>query len=176
MAKVKLEINKVDFQKIVDDLESKQSFESPSLLWKAVEDTDWAKVMQPRPLTAAIAYTRAKELGITYKTQPGKRGVGLHGPAVKKVPRAEKMKKFSGSFEKMRVEIPVRWHNLIEKAEGGSKTAAIKLKCLDCSCWQPPEIKHCTSPSCSLYPIRPYQGKADEYSEDEESKVESVDT
>jgi len=174
MARTKLEIDKEAFQKVVNDLESKQSFENPSLLWKAVEATEWAKGLQPRPLTASVAYVRAKELGIVYKTVPGKKGSGLRPPSGPRVPRAKKMEKFSGSFSQMRLEVPDRWHNIVDKAEKGSKSAAIKLKCLDCCCWQPPEIKHCTCVGCPLFPVRPYQGKADDYTEDEE-KAEPTD-
>lgn len=180
MARTKLEIDKAAFQKVVNDLEAAQSFENPSLLWKAVEATAWAKGLQPRPLTAAIAYTRAKELGIVYKAKPGKKGrvAGFSRPAGPRVPRAEKLKKFSESFVRMRLETPERWHNLIDRAENGSKTAAIKLNCLNCSCFEPKEVKLCPCINCPLYPIRPYQGKEEDDGEDEtpEVEVESTDS
>lgn len=31
---------------------------------------------------------------------------------------------------------------------------AIRKKCLDCSCFQPKEVRECTVISCSLYPYR----------------------
>ncbi|MFA5391063.1 MAG: hypothetical protein WC331_06545 [Candidatus Omnitrophota bacterium] len=31
---------------------------------------------------------------------------------------------------------------------------AIRAKCLDCSCFQPKEVKLCTIPECALFPFR----------------------
>ena len=31
---------------------------------------------------------------------------------------------------------------------------AIRLKCLDCSCWQQSEVKDCPSKACILWPYR----------------------
>jgi len=69
----KLEVSKEDFQKIVDEIEAKQTFEKLGDLWDAVAETKWAKEMTPRPLTAAVAYQRAKEFGIVTKTQPARK-------------------------------------------------------------------------------------------------------
>lgn len=38
-----------------------------------------------------------------------------------------------------------------------SRTRAIKAKCLDCSGWQVAEIRDCTSVTCPLWRVRPYQ-------------------
>lgn len=166
MAKQKLEINKKDFQKVVDDLENKQEFENPSALWKAVENTTWAKGLKPRPLTAALAYARAKELGIVIKTKPGKRGrrKGEGMPSTSKRTkggRSKKMKFYKKTFEGMRISLPMvqkeRFEGAIEKAEKGSLRAAIKMKCLDCSGYQPVEVKNCTVTGCPLYPHRPWK-------------------
>ena len=163
MARTKLEINKDEFQKVVNDLETSQTFENPSMLWKAVEASDWAKSLQPRPLTAAVAYARSKELGITIKTQPGKRGAAVaNGVPRVRVPRSKKMKAFKETFERLRKETPKRFLPLVDKAEKGSAKACIKLKCLECSNWQSVEVKCCEIINCPLYPIRPFQGKGKE--------------
>lgn len=165
MARTKLEINKVEFQKVVTDLEASQNFENPSALWKAVEASDWGKALQPRPMTAAVAYVRAKELGIIYKTQPGKRGIqsGPIGGGVPRVrvPRSKKMKAFAETFAKLRKSTPKRYLPLVDKAEKGSAKACLKLKCLECSNWQSSEVKQCVIIDCPLYPIRPFQGKVE---------------
>ena len=31
---------------------------------------------------------------------------------------------------------------------------AIREKCLDCSCWQPSEVRQCTVIDCPIYPYR----------------------
>lgn len=156
MARTKLEIDKVEFQKIVTDLEASQIFNNTSALWKAVEASEWAKGLKPRALTAAVAYVRAKELGIVIKTQPGKRGLPSSGA---RVPRSKKMQEFAASFADMRTTTPKVYLPLIDRAEKGSLRACIKLKCLECSSWQPSEVRHCSIIGCSLYPVRPFQGK-----------------
>jgi hypothetical protein len=178
MARTKLEINKAEFQKVVTDLEAAQTFENPSALWKAVEASDWAKGLQPRALTAAVAYVRAKELGVVVKTAPGKRGnpgvaIGGGVPRVR-VPRSKKMKAFAETFVKMRKATPKRYLPLVDKAEKGSAKACIKLKCLECSAWQSTEVKHCVIDHCPLYPIRPFQGKGKE-GEPEAEEVPNAD-
>lgn len=160
MARTKLEIDKVEFQKVVSDLEGAQTFTNPSALWKAVEASEWAKGLKPRALTAAVAYSRARELGIVVKTAPGKRGLPS-GPRVGgvRVPRSKKMEAFAVSFAEMRADTPKLYLPLIEKAEKGSLRACIKLKCLECSSWQSSEVRNCNIIGCSLYPVRPFQGK-----------------
>ena len=38
-----------------------------------------------------------------------------------------------------------------------SKTAGIKLKCLDCVAWQPEEVRRCHIEDCTLWRFRPYR-------------------
>lgn len=166
MAKARLEIDKAEFQKVVSDLENSQVFVNPSALWKAVEATEWSKSLKPRPLTAAVAYVRARELEIVVKTKPGKRGLPS-GPRARgtRIPRSQKMQAFAQSFAEMRAETPKLYLPLIDKAEKGSLRACIKLKCLECSGWQSSEIRNCNIIGCSLYPIRPFQGKKEDKAE-----------
>ncbi|HPD46327.1 MAG TPA: hypothetical protein P5279_06665 [Anaerohalosphaeraceae bacterium] len=57
-------------------------------------------------------------------------------------------------------EIPERYRETYKKAMSGkSKAAALKAKCLDCTCWQKDEIRKCTVSDCPLYPYRPYGAK-----------------
>ena len=167
----KLEIDRDEFQRIATDLESRETFPHPSAFWEAVENTDWAKAYQPRPLTASVAYSRAKELGIQYKTRPSKRGLGILTEEQKaamqaarknRKPRSEKMKAFSRTFEELRKQVPERFLPLVDQEEKGSLRAAIKLTCLDCSAYQPTEIKQCPIIVCAFFPQRPYQGSVEE--------------
>lgn len=73
--------------------------------------------------------------------------------------RKQKLIRHKASFDSMeRIHGP-KYKSLVDRAREGSLTAAIKLKCLDCSCWQPDEIRHCPCVECSLFPLRPYQKK-----------------
>ncbi len=45
----------------------------------------------------------------------------------------------------------------IERIQEGKKTPLLKvirLKCLDCVCWQEKEVKLCPADDCILYPFR----------------------
>ena|ERR1017187_4860033 len=52
-----------------------------------------------------------------------------------------------------------RYYPLFYRVYAGQlgKVAAIKAKCLDCSCWQQGAITNCTVQTCPLWSIRPYQ-------------------
>jgi hypothetical protein len=159
--KKKLFIDKAVFQRVVDQLESTNTFPNPSYLWKAIENTEWAKGQTPRPLTAAVAYLRAKELDIVTKTKPGKRGGTMTEARIAKLhsggrrPRSIKMTVFTDTFKEMRATYPSTLLPLIERAEKGSLKAALNLKCLECSGFVRAEIRNCACPGCSLYPHRP---------------------
>jgi hypothetical protein len=161
MAKKKLLIDKDVFQRVVEQLESANTFPNPSSLWKAVENTEWAKGQVPRPLTAAVAYMRAKEFGIVCATKPGKRGGTMTEARIAKLhtggrrPRSEKMKSFTPTFAEMRATYPVTLLPLIERMEKGSLKAAVTLKCLECCGFIRAEARNCACPGCSLYPFRP---------------------
>jgi len=167
----KLEVDRDELQKIVTDLESRQTFPNPSALWKAVEETDWAKAYQPRPVTSSVAYKQAKDLGIQYKTRPAKRGLGnlteeqkaaMQAARKNRKPRSEKMKAFAGTFTELRKEVPERFLPLVDQAAKGSLRAAMKLICLGCTAYQPVEIKLCEITACPMFPHRPYQSSVQE--------------
>lgn len=169
MARQKLEINKAAFQQVVTQLEAEKEFGNPSELWAAVESTEWAKNLQPRPLTRQVAYIRAKELGIIYKTQPGKRGprvmteeqlARMREGRGQRRSRSEKMGAFAESFEQMRKSFPAQFLPLIERAAKGSLRAALTLKCLECSAYQRNEVRQCEVFDCPLFPHRPGSNKA----------------
>lgn len=161
MARQKLNINKDTLQRIVNQLEATQTFQNPSYLWKAIESTEWAKNLDPRPLTANVAYLRAKELGIIFNTKAGKRGGTMTKERVAKMqsgrkgrPRSIKMTVFASTFSEMRATYPSAFLPLISRAEKGSLKAALNLKCLECCSFQRVEVRNCQCPGCALYPHR----------------------
>lgn len=52
-----------------------------------------------------------------------------------------------------------RYRRAAEASRRGSRVAAIKLKCLDCVCWNSAEVRRCEIRDCALWPFRPYQWK-----------------
>ena len=56
-------------------------------------------------------------------------------------------------------QIPTRYRGLVERALAGEafRPQAVKAKCLDCSCYQIDEVRHCQVWRCPLWRYRPYQ-------------------
>jgi hypothetical protein len=163
MGRIKLVIDKVELVRVISELENAHTYPNMGELLKAIEDTPWAKGLQPRPLTAQVAYLRIKELGIVCKTPKGKRGGTISEERIAKmqanrgvrVVRSEKLKKYIPSFEAMKQTFPANCMPIIERAQKGSIKAAITLKCLECSSYQRAEIRKCVISDCALFPVRP---------------------
>lgn len=158
-----IDVSPKEFQDEVSKLELCNSFTNRSELWKALEETFFAKSTRPRPLLRATAHQLAKKFQTVIKTPVGKRGREKGS----KVPEG-----FGGGHRKARtinLEVlnalssvtPPEQRSvigkLLEKAAKGNAKACIKLKCLDCTNWQKLEIKNCDIKECSLHNIRPYK-------------------
>ena len=118
-----------------------------------------------RAITPAIVGLRIKSWGLKTKTTKGKRGraAGFGPVSAGKHVRVKRADKFAANPElrealvKLRENTPAKYHPLVDQVGRGSRVAADKLKCLDCSGWQPIEVKNCTIKRCSLFSFRPYQ-------------------
>ena len=120
-------------------------------------------------LNAGIVSLRVKEFSITIITPKGKKGraagsspVGFGGTG-KRTPKAEKFaadKEVVQKFQDLYKDTPERFQPVLERARKGSRTAAAKLKCLECCSWQTGEVAKCQV-TCFLWPFRPYKSKND---------------
>ena len=64
------------------------------------------------------------------------------------------------SVERRCAEMPVHCRKTYLRAVGGkSIRAAVTAQCLECMGWDRAEVTRCSSPACSLFSYRPYQGK-----------------
>lgn len=147
----KLAITREELQGVVDQLEAETPFTSRAALWQAVAGTEWAKNLIPRPLTAQVAMLRAKELGVTVKTACGEIGKPREGRDKKSFVLPLKV------IEISKRETPSKYHDVLERANAGSRKAAMKLKCLECSGWSQNEVAHCEIYGCALWQFRPYK-------------------
>lgn len=158
MARKAIEVNETELQKAINEVERSQpngKFANRSLLWKAIEDSQWAKTRNPRPLTGQVAMIIAKKGNLKIATPVGLRGRQKGaGPVV----RGER-KKRTIPLEVLTKAVPKEFHKVVAKVAAGSMKAAIKLKCLDCTCFQPTEIRECAIKECSLWAFRPYKNK-----------------
>ncbi len=64
----RVNIRKDEFQKVVNYLENHYLFRSPTALWNAVSDSEWARGLE-RGLSPRTFSDRARELGIIYDTR-----------------------------------------------------------------------------------------------------------
>lgn len=153
-------IDQREMQAVVSKCESESSFKNRTELWNAIAATEWARTMQPRPLTAQVAMIKADELGIEIKTPKGLRGRAKGSAPINTGGRKKKV--FSAEQRDALISgIPLdqreKLIKTIDRACNGSMKAAVKLKCLDCTNWQKQEVADCTIVDCSLHSFRPYK-------------------
>lgn len=73
--------------------------------------------------------------------------------------KLEKLKELHNKIQEGYKVVPKSIQNLYLSVfiEKGSRTQRIKLKCLDCCCWDKEEVRQCTARQCSLWEVRPYK-------------------
>jgi hypothetical protein len=167
-------VNREELQRAVSELEAAQSFPHRRALWRALAETPWA---QAQRLTPDALRSRAARLGIRVATPPAAHRLDAtpQGVAGKTAERAggppgdrsgPPARRSSGGHRKdrpsvplpaLRAEVPAKFRHLVGRAEAGSLAAAVHLKCLECSAWQPAEVRLCAVTGCPLHHRRPYQ-------------------
>jgi hypothetical protein len=114
-----------------------------------------------------VVFLRVRDWGLTIKTPKGKKGrtggVPLENRG-KRVPKAQKFaqdpelqKSFADMRHELRLQGAQRFLPLVDKIEAGSRTAGLKLKCVQCACFQTKEVALCNVIGCGLFPFRPYK-------------------
>lgn len=150
-----IEVTPFELQVALSALEATNTFPNRSALWVALEESEWAKTRTPRPLSSQTAMVMATKNNLNINTPVGKRGKEKGcGPVI----QVNKRKEFPEIAAKaMRRLFPLKMKT-VDKAIKGSFKAAIKLKCLDCTCGDIVEIRQCEIVECSLWAFRPYKG------------------
>jgi hypothetical protein len=192
MAKTAIEVDRIKLVTCIKSAEENGALRNFDELWIKVAEL-YNNMNPPKEITKSVVYLRVKEWGLTTKTKAGTRG---HAPGSKLSDeqkaamqagrklggkRADKFKAdpdIQQGFTELADEVPIRFEKLMQKlTQSGSMRAAIALKCLDCTCYQPMEIKGCACKSCPLFALRPYRNKATGSNEivDELSETELLD-
>jgi hypothetical protein len=118
-------------------------------------------------LASYLVASRIKQFKIKTKTQPGKAGSGNLRKSDKPIVRQKKGAKFASnpqvqqSLREIKAETPERFWPLVNHIANGSRAAANKLKCLECSNYETREIGKCVVKACPMWPFRPYQRQND---------------
>jgi hypothetical protein len=173
MGRAGLVIKADDLKAQIIALEAKQTFENRSRLFNAICKTEWAQTIVDTLGRAKIPnaaniyqYVIKYKLENIIKTPQGKRGNPHIGERLTSSERKSRMEKRPGFLQTMAHlkfdiknhfgSIPESKQKLLDKAAAGNKSACIKLKCLECSCWKASEAAQCTVYGCPLYLINPY--------------------
>lgn len=150
-------LDKQEFQGVVSALEAMNNFSNRTQLWQAVEDSQWAKTREPRPLTAQVAMMKAEELGLEIKTVKGKRGRSKGQGPVASAGRRKKVFSLEVLTQGVPVEERAGLAKTLAKAASGSLKARVKLNCLNCVNYQKGEVASCEIKTCPMWDVRPYK-------------------
>ena len=191
MAKVPVSVDREKLVAAIRQAEANGPLENQTALFVRAAEL-YNRNSPPREISHSVVYLRIREWKIEIKTQPGKKGRqagvklsdeqkakmqagrALAGPRGSK--QMSKIKNLKEVFEEQRKSTPKEFHYLLEKAQAGSKVAALKIKCLDCAAWQRSEVANCGILGCGLYHIRPYKKvKAEVKEEEQESDINDIE-
>jgi len=183
MAKPMTEVSRPKLEAAIRKAEEAGPLKNLDALWVAA-CAIYNASSPPKEISKSVIMLRATAWKLETKTKPGKKGraagvplsdeqkAAMQAGRGARKPRAEKFAAdplLVQGFKDLKRQTPERWKPLVDKlSQQGSMRAAVALKCLDCSAYQPVEIKLCACTDCSLYAFRPYKGKAGEDEQAEE--------
>jgi hypothetical protein len=185
MPRIKKTIDEYVLKQSLIEAESEGGFDNLNKLWTAVSEIYNLKILEEsNRITPSIAMLRVKELKLEFKTKPGKRGraKGSVINVANNADRKTKAEKFELSashkewLDTIKENAPTeRFKTMADQCrEKGSRTIALKLKCLECSCWSTKEVRDCKVKGCALWGFRPYQGPIEE-DELEQINIDNVE-
>lgn len=167
--KKSLKVNRQKFQKCLEQAEQDGPLENRSALWQKIVELYNVDNQDEKKLTIGIAYLRFKEFYLTCKTPIGKRGSPKGGAQKRnRIPKGEKFsqnQKLKEHFATLRKRTPEKYQHLVDKIQKGSRSAAQKLHCLECSDYQSKEVSECPVVACPSFAFRPYQKRIKEENE-----------
>lgn len=172
MAKTETPVGRAALVAAIQFCETNGPFANRSLLYSCVA-TQYNHAEQPRKhITPSIVLLRIRDWGLTVKTPMGKRGRAKgailspeHKAAMlagrgQRTPKSERFAsdpKISAALSALAQRTPERFKGLVDDIRNGSRNAAVKLHCLECSGYQTSEVADCVCVACPLWAFRPYQ-------------------
>jgi len=177
-------VNRHILTQAIKDAEKDGPLNNQKAVWEAAAVLYNARCNPEKPLSHSIVGLRAKTWKIEIQTLSGKgrRGpmseehkaafIAARGKRVKKGDKFQQSEVAQQALALLEKEVPTRWSTLVCSARNGSRTAAMKLKCLECSAYQTAEIRKCPIMACPLWLFRPYQGSLEP---DEDREAEEVE-
>jgi hypothetical protein len=135
-------------------VENDGPLQTQAKLWAATSAAYNEMEDVPEKISPSVVFLRVKEWELSVKTEPARKR-GLSSSPTRTAPQHTG----DDALDSLLKTTPDKFRPLARKAAKGSRAAAVKLKCLDCSGYQKIEIKLCTVPGCPLWMFRPYRGK-----------------
>ena len=167
MGRAGLVIKADELKAVITELEANAKFDNRSRLFEAVTKTIWADNIKdtlgrPHKISVANVYQYVVKFGLDkiLQTPQGKRGNPNIGERLTPAERKQRIEKRPGFLQTMaRLKFDIKNHfghipeskqKLLDKAATGNKAACVKLKCLECCCWQASEAAGTgRGPQCS---------------------------
>jgi hypothetical protein len=155
------------------------------VLWEKVAELYNANLPEGySKVLPSTVYVKVRELNLPVKTEKGKRSGGVINFTGKRKSKRPKAEEFAENFDiqqslkEMRQRVPLRLIDrldpILKQIAAGSRSAGVKLHCLECSGYVSKEVRECVMKHCALYPFRPYQQKISQ--EEEELVGEEEET
>lgn len=157
------QIDKKVLTDLILSLDSERKYDNLTALYKDVaNEYSSAHAIQFSP---AFVGLKVAEYGLVLKTQKGAKGRAKgSGPVVRK-PKGERLKgnkSIAALRKEMEGDVDARpFLSVLDKFQGGSLKAGVKLNCLYCGNWQKLEVKFCRCVTCPWHSVRPYQTSKD---------------
>lgn len=172
MAKTETPVDRAALLAAIAVCETNGPFANRSMLYGCVA-VQYNHVEQPRkPITPSIVLLRIRDWHLAVKTPIGKRGRAKgstmspeHKAAMlagrgQRTPKSERFASdpaIVASLNSLAQRTPERFRGLVDDIRNGSRNAAVKLHCLECSGYQTSEVTDCVCVACPLWAFRPYQ-------------------
>ncbi len=162
MSRKIIPVNAMILNEIIQDLESKKSYNNRSELYKDIA-AEYCQKQNTDKVTPSVIYLRCKQWDLKMNTPIGKRGrvggIPFNTTRIR-TSRAEKFSQNSvlaNAIKKIDFITPIQYKPVVKRIKNGSMKAAIQLKCLDCSDFQSTEVRNCECVECPLWVFRPYK-------------------
>lgn len=183
MAKKTIEVDRVKLVSAINQAESKGPLKNLDSLWVAAAEL-YNKSGPPVEISKSVVCLRATAWALPIQTKAGAKGRAAGVPlsdeqkAAMKAGRTNRADKFNldpkiqEGFRIIKEETPERFSGIVQRlTEQGSMKAGMALVCLQCTVFQPGEIRQCQIYNCGAYAFRPYKG---DKSGDETDEVDSI--
>lgn len=184
MAKKTIEVDRVKLVSAINQAENNGPLKNLDALWTAAAEL-YSKNAPPVEISKSVVCLRATAWALPIKTTKGRAvgtplsdeqkaamQAGRTGPRLSRADKFNADPKVQEGFRIIKEETPERFSGIVQRlTEQGSMKAGMALVCLQCTVFQPGEIRQCQIYNCGAYAFRPYKG---DKSGDETDEVDSI--